>query len=162
MRATPSGLAVVAFVVIASLTGCSTDSGGSSGSPPATPQDLPLSASFTAGGEVVRLQVARTPQQQDIGLMFRTALPADRGMAFPAVPARTFTLWMKDMRIPLDMVFVRNGVVTKVTADVPICAANPCPTYSSGEPVDYVIELKAGQAAKLGLEPGTPLAVAEE
>lgn len=162
MRTAPSALAVTGFVVVASLTGCGAEPDTSPVSASASPQDLPLTASFTAGGEVVRLQVARTPQQQNTGLMFRTDLPADRGMAFSAVPARSFTLWMKGMQIPVDMVFVRDGVVTKVTADVPICAANPCPTYSSGEPVDYVIELKAGQAAKLGLEPGTPLAVAEE
>ncbi|MGH8313116.1 MAG: DUF192 domain-containing protein, partial [Gammaproteobacteria bacterium] len=41
-----------------------------------------------------------------------------------------------------------------VSADTPPCKADPCPTYASAAPAEYVLELNAGMAAKLGLKPG--------
>ncbi len=141
------------------LAGCAVQPVGEPAAPMPSAQDLPLLANIKSGPHVVLLEVARTPAQQDIGLMFRTDLPADRGMLFPMDPPRVASFWMKDTLIPLDIVFLRNGVVTKVDANVPVCTADPCESYSSGTPVDQVIELSAGRAAELGIAPGQALEV---
>ncbi|NEO28078.1 MAG: DUF192 domain-containing protein [Kamptonema sp. SIO4C4] len=117
-------------------------------------QQLPVTATARMGGEMIQLEVARTPQQQALGLMFREELPRDRGMLFPFDPPRQVSFWMKNVEIPLDMVFVRDGVIRDIAANVPPCASEPCPSYGPSEPVDQVIELGGGQAAKLGLEVG--------
>ena len=49
-------------------------------------QVLPITAKAIAKGQVIELEVARTPQQQSMGLMFRSALARDRGMLFPFNP----------------------------------------------------------------------------
>jgi hypothetical protein len=63
---------------------------------------------------------------------------------------------MKNTKIPLDMVFLRDGQVRMLKANVPPCTTNPCPTYGPGSevPIDQVIELRAGRAAQLGLKTG--------
>lgn len=159
MRSVRTAVALCTVLAVGAVAGCSAGTTATSATASGTPQNLPLIANIKAADQVVLLEVARTAQQQDTGLMFRTDLPADRGMVFPVQPARVVSLWMKNTLIPLDMVFLRNGVVTKVDANVPICPADPCASYSSGTPVDQVIELKAGQAGVLGISPGTSLLV---
>lgn len=123
-------------------------------------QILPITAQVDVEGQVIQLEVAQTPRQQQMGLMYRTELPADRGMVFVFNPPRSIQFWMKNTLIPLDMVFLQNGEVKAIVAEAPPCTTNPCPTYGpSNVAVDQVIELAAGRAAELNLKPGDRLSV---
>ena len=118
-------------------------------------QILPVSAEVELeSGQVIDLEVAETPQQQ------RTSLPDDRGMLFPFDPPRPVSFWMRNVEIHLDMIFVRDGVVVGIEANVPPCTTNPCPTYGpAGMAVDAVIELRGERAAELGITVGSPLQI---
>jgi hypothetical protein len=89
-----------------------------------------------------------------MGLMYRTTLADDRGMLFPFEPPQPVSFWMKNVRIPLDMIFLRDGEVKAIAASVPPCTAEPCPTYGPPTAVNQVIELRGGRAAELGLKVG--------
>lgn len=128
-------------------------------SAPTAAQQLPLLASVTIGGKLIRLEVARTPVQLETGLMFRTELPADRGMMFMVKQPEQVGFWMKDTLIPLDIIYLRGGVVESIAAQAPPCTSDPCPVFSSKGPVDQVIEIQSGLSAKLGLKPGDQLLV---
>lgn len=117
-------------------------------------QNLPISAQAKIGDQLVCLEIAQTPRQQQIGLMYRTSLAANRGMLFPYNPPRKVRFWMKNVRIPLDMVFLRDGEVMYVAANVPPCISWECPTYGPDLLIDQVIELRGGRAAELGVEVG--------
>jgi hypothetical protein len=121
-----------------------------------TPQKLPISASASVANQRINLEVARTPYQLSKGLMHRTFLPADQGMLFVYEPPQPVSFWMKNTKISLDMVFLRDGRVKMLKANVPPCTTNPCPTYGPGSEVaiDQVVELRAGRAAQLGLKTG--------
>ncbi|MBE9095114.1 DUF192 domain-containing protein [Tychonema sp. LEGE 07203] len=119
-----------------------------------TGQVLPVSANIIVGDRPLGLEVAKTPQEQAIGLMFRTELPDDRGMLFPIAPARNVRFWMKNVLIELDMVFLNEGTVQAIIPNVPPCLSDTCPNYGPDVPVDGVIELKGGRAAELGLKVG--------
>ncbi len=118
-------------------------------------QFLPITATARLGGRVVQLEVARTPQAQALGLMFRPALPDDRGMWFPGVRPQPVRFWMKNVPVPLDMLFLREGKVVAIAAMVPPCSADPCPTYPK-EAVwaDGVLELRGGWAAAANVRVG--------
>jgi uncharacterized protein len=123
-------------------------------------QQLPITAVTTLGGQEIFLEVATTPQQQSLGLMYREALPDDRGMLFPMGQPRPVSFWMKNVPVPLDMVFIYDGTIQAIAAAVPPCTAEPCPTYGPGpQPIDQVIELRAGRAAELGLAVGDEVVV---
>lgn len=148
------------------LLGCqpstlSTPPALSSTTPQADPraQSLPIGAYITIKQAKIGLEVAQTPEQQAIGLMFRTTLAADRGMLFPVSPPRYVSFWMKNTLIPLDMIFVREGKIGKIRENVPPCTTERCPSYSSNVITDQVIELPAGRAKALGLKIGDPLVV---
>ena len=122
-------------------------------------QALPASAQVTIAEQTVQLEVAKTQEQQAIGLMYRASVPDDRGMLFPFSPARRVSFWMKNVSINLDMVFLREGTVEAIESNVPPCTAEPCPTYGPNVKVDQVIELRGGRAKELGLKVGDRLTV---
>ncbi|MUG97896.1 DUF192 domain-containing protein [Scytonema sp. UIC 10036] len=119
-------------------------------------QQLPISAvaNFPNGAKI-QLEVARTPQEQAMGLMFRPALPDDRGMLFQFPSPFRASFWMKNVPVPLDMVFMLDGVVKSVAVSVPPCNTINCPSYGPDTLVNQVIELRSGRASELGLKEGT-------
>lgn len=121
---------------------------------PSAGQMLPITAEATMRGQKIQLEVARTIREQAMGLMYRPALPDDRGMLFPFNPPRPLQFWMKNTPQPLDMVFMLNGEVKAIAPNSPPCTTDPCPTYGTNEAVNQVIELRAGRAAELGLQVG--------
>ncbi|MBH8552675.1 DUF192 domain-containing protein [Nostocaceae cyanobacterium CENA357] len=118
-------------------------------------QTLPISAkAIIPNGTTIELEVAKTQEQQEKGLMYRPALPDNRGMLFQFPSAQPVRFWMKNVPVPLDMVFLQNGVVKYVETSAPSCTKEPCPTYGPNVPVDTVIELRSGRAAELNLQQG--------
>ena len=114
-------------------------------------------AARAAGGEAARrhsfqVWVADTPERATQGLMFVSDLPESMGMVFPIEPPRVENMWMKNTYIELDLLFIdAQGRVSKI-----IERAEPLSlrTLSSVTPVSAVLELRGGQAAKLGLHTG--------
>ena len=117
-------------------------------------QVLPISARTRIANRPIELEVAKTVEQQDIGLMYRTSLPDDRGMLFEFKSPQRVSFWMKNCQISLDMIFLRDGVVEAIELSAPPCTADPCPSYKPDTAVDRVIELRGGRAAELGIKVG--------
>lgn len=113
---------------------------------------VPLTVETAAGPRRYRVAVARTPEEQARGLMFRESMPADEGMIFPMDPPRPASFWMKNTILPLDMIFIRaDGTIAHVAERTVPYSLD---TVDSGEPVAAVLELNAGAAAAAGMAPG--------
>ncbi len=80
-------------------------------------------------GQTIYLEVAQTPQQQATGLMHRTELANNRGMLFPFNPPQAVAFWMKNVPIPLDIIFTQ-WQSCKIADNLPPCTSNPCPVLS--------------------------------
>ncbi len=123
-------------------------------------QLLPISATAEIKGHIFELEVAQTNQEQALGLMFRSALPDNRGMLFPFSSPRRASFWMKDVPVALDMVFIRNGEVRAIVPQVPPCPTEPCPSYGPNDQIiDMVLELRSGRAAEIDLQPGDTVTI---
>ena len=115
-------------------------------------EQVPLT--ITSGGKTHRftVEVAKTPEEQAMGLMYRTKLAPDRGMIFPFDPPRDASFWMRNTLIPLDMIFVRaDGSIANIAANTVPHSEEPVP---SDGPVKAVLEIPGGRSAELGIEPG--------
>lgn len=113
---------------------------------------VPLSIATKAGKIAFQVEVARTPEEQARGLMYRTSLAEDRGMIFPMVPPRFASFWMKNTYIPLDLIFIRtDGSIARIAANAVPEDLSPIP---SGEPVAAVLEIAGGGAARHGIVEG--------
>jgi uncharacterized protein len=98
------------------------------------------------------VEVAATPEAQERGLMYRTALAEDAGMVFAFADVHHATFWMRNTCIPLDMIFVSEDklVIGVVTAPPLNDEPRSVPGLSK-----YVVELAAGVATKRGIAIGT-------
>jgi uncharacterized membrane protein (UPF0127 family) len=107
----------------------------------------------TARGPVrFNVEVARTASQQERGLMFRDTIAPDAGMIFPFDPPQPASFWMKNTRIPLDLLFIRaDGTVSSIAAMAKPYSLDLIP---SGEPVAAVLEIAGGRAAAGGIAAG--------
>lgn len=123
-------------------------------SPQNLSQKLPIEAIAIAANRKFQLEVARTPQQQAMGLMSRTSLADNRGMLFLFSSPQPIKFWMKNTLIPLDMIFLRDEKVQAIAANVPPCKTATCPTYGPDTQVNRVLELRGGTAKEIGLKVG--------
>lgn len=111
-------------------------------------------------GQRYSVELAEDDASRAQGLMNRTEMAADHGMLFVFQDDAPRAFWMKNTKIPLDMLFFdEQRRLVSVQRDVPPCLADPCRGYSSGAPARYVLELNAGQATKLDLHPGDELLI---
>ncbi|KZL49744.1 hypothetical protein A2T98_11150 [Nodularia spumigena CENA596] len=160
-------LTLVPMLLSLLLMGCSMETTAkSTTSTPSTQtkafngQTLPISAeAIVSNGTRIQLEVARTGEQQAQGLMYRPALPDNRGMLFQFPAEQQVRFWMKNVPVPLDMVFLQNGVIKYIEDSAPPCTSEPCPTYGPNVPIDTVIELRSGRAAELNLQEGQPVKI---
>jgi enoyl-CoA hydratase/carnithine racemase/uncharacterized membrane protein (UPF0127 family) len=105
---------------------------------------------------VVKLEVASTPEEIETGLMHRTSIPEDHGMVFlfktPDSPTQHVQFWMYHCLMSLDMLFIKNGRIIKICENVPPCYSEnkeKCPKYPDRMiEVTEVLELQAGYAKK--------------
>ena len=112
----------------------------------------PLTIQGGAKSHAFTVELANTVKQQDIGLMHRTELKADRGMLFNFQHEEVLHFWMRNTFIPLDMLFIR------ASGEVMAIFENTEPHSERGigpnRPAQAVLELAGGTAARLGLKPG--------
>ena len=145
------------FLALALLTACSqtapkTDKDVTPTASNAAALRLPLQIRTAKGWHRFTVEVARTPAEQERGLMFRKALNPDSGMLFPMNPPRTASFWMKDTLIPLDMLFIRtDGSIALIAHNTVPYSREP---VSAGVPVAAVLELAGGRAAAIGASEG--------
>lgn len=104
------------------------------------------------------LEIADTLFQQVQGLAHRSAIAPDRGMLFLFARPAQHVFWMKDMRFPIDIFWLRGETIVDITRN----AEPPSPgvmdaaieRFRPAESVDAVIETRAGVAHELNIHPG--------
>jgi hypothetical protein len=119
---------------------------------PARAAELETVTVITAKGTTAfQAEIADSPEERQQGLMYRPHLPADRAMLFDFGEARRVAIWMKNTRIPLDIIFIAaNGTVEGVRGGKPFSEG----ILSVEAPVRGVLEVAGGTAARIGLAKG--------
>jgi len=106
---------------------------------------------LNVGMHNVRAQVAITPQQRQIGLMFRKDMPTHEGMLFVFDEPSPQCFWMRNTLIPLSIAFLADdGTVVNLADMQPQSDASHC----SAKPVRFALEMNQGWFAKRGVKPG--------
>mgnify|MGYP001558168719 CR=1 FL=1 len=104
---------------------------------------------YTGAGTVnIRVEYAVTPEERQKGLMNLSSLNKNFGMIFIFPEEKNQSFWMKNVLIPLDLIFISsNGKINEIATLNP-CSAEPCSVYNSKNPAKYVIEVNAGSTEK--------------
>ncbi len=115
------------------------------------------------GSETIDIEIANTPALRGVGLGGRDSLASGSGMLFEFPQPGKYRFWMKDMRFPLDFVWISGGRVVDLLKNVPNPSPNQSvdslPVYEPTSPVDQVLEVNAGFIDAHGLKIGDPVSV---
>jgi len=115
--------------------------------------DLPRTK-LSAGMYLIDTQVATTPEQREIGLMFRQQMPQAEGMLFVFGTPAEQCFWMKNTLLPLTAAFVADdGTIVNLADMKPQTTDSHC----SKKPVRYVLEMNQGWFEKKGIKAGAKL-----
>jgi uncharacterized protein len=117
------------------------------------PQNLPT-VTLLAGMRNIVAMVAKTPEQRQIGLMYRKEMPAHEGMVFVFEEPNVQCFWMRNTPLPLSAAFVDDdGTIVNIEDMQPMSDASHC----SKKPVRYVLEMNKGWFAKANVKAGARL-----
>ena len=109
---------------------------------------------LTAGMHRIHAQVAQTPRQREIGLMYRKEMPTNEGMLFVFDQPATQCFWMKNTLLPLSTAFVADDGTIVNLADMQPMTEN---SHCSRKPVRYVLEMNQGWFKQKGIAEGAQL-----
>ncbi len=110
------------------------------------------------GGAELHLEVALSPEERAIGLMYRESLGEKNGMLFVFEEKGNHAIWMKNVRFPLDLLWLDDEMrVVYVYPDASPCRSDPCPIYIPPEDARYVLELPANFTLRHGIGIGDRL-----
>ncbi len=109
---------------------------------------------LTAGMHRLDVQLAQTPEQRQIGLMWRKNMPVHEGMLFVFEQATTQCFWMRNTLIPLTAAFVEDDGTIVNLADM---QPQKDDSHCSSKPVRFVLEMNQGWFAKRQIKPGYKL-----
>lgn len=109
------------------------------------------------GTKKIQVEIVTSPTSLTLGLSGRDSIGAD-GMLFVFDRKRVVSFWMKEMKFDIDMIFIADGKIEKISENVPRptpgTKLEELPLYTSDVPVNAVLEIPAGEAAKMGLKTG--------
>lgn len=96
------------------------------------------------GKQRFAVEVAATPRSREIGLSAHTSLAAGAGMWFVMPKADEHGFWMREMKFPIDLVWIDAAGKVLDSITLPVCPAMPCPLSFAPAPALYVLEVNAG------------------
>ncbi len=109
----------------------------------------------TSTGEEIPVEVADTLKKRSLGLGKRTSLKKGWGMLFVFEKRKPHRFWMKDMQFPLDIIWLDNHRIVHIINNAkPSNSEDEPEVMTSPVPVNFVLEIAAGRAAKLRLKTG--------
>lgn len=120
------------------------------------------SMQIKVGGASVHVTLAKTDQEITKGLGGTLHLDSDEGMLFVFVAKdQKRIFWMKDMIIPIDIIWIKDGKVVQIDKNIPAPASNTpdnqLKLYPSNQAIDYVLEVNAGFSDKNNIKIDTPV-----
>ena len=105
-------------------------------------------------GKCISIEYAITPEERSTGLMYRNSLGKNAGMLFVFEQDKMPNFWMKNVKFPLDFVWIDGEKrIVDFTENVPVCT-DYCPGYSPKSNILYVLEVNKGFVAENMLKTG--------
>ncbi|MFC1598282.1 DUF192 domain-containing protein [Patescibacteria group bacterium] len=120
---------------------------------------------LTINDTVFTVEVADNTVERALGLQHRESLPEQHGMLFIFDSNQMYPLWMKNTLIPLDAIWIEDDIVVGITENIQPEPGVPdygLKKYQASRPVNNILEINAGEAAKFGISEGDAVVLDSE
>lgn len=118
----------------------------------------PKQATVTIRNQSFIAEVADSDEKQTKGLSGRENLEENRGMLFVFEKSDLYSFWMKEMKFPIDILFIKNDKIVTIHQNVPPPKDNvplyELSLYKPKEEANYVLEINAGLSQKYSFKEG--------
>jgi uncharacterized protein len=123
------------------------------------PSDRYLKAEVTVNNYKLIADLALTQDQQTKGLAVKNTINESQGMLFVFEHPSLESFWMKDMKFPIDIIWMdSNRSVVFIAPNLRPCpAVGDCPAYVPAKESMYVLETKAGFSHRHDVKPGSQM-----
>lgn len=111
-------------------------------------------ATVTIKNQTFNVLIAKTEEEKQKGLSGREALPQDQGMVFLFEEPSIHSFWMKDMKFPIDIIFINENKIVSIIENAKPDNSENRPLYQPTAPSNTVFEINAGLAKKYNFKPG--------
>jgi len=110
----------------------------------------------TIGTHVFNVEVAKSEKTKQVGLTKATGIKNDEGMLFAFDTYGLYGFWMKNMKFPVDIIFISDGQIVSTAQDAPlVIASNSSPVvYRPDGVADKILEINAGLVKKYNINAG--------
>lgn len=119
-----------------------------------TPTEIEQKPNFCFKEKCINLEIAKTPQERELWLMFREHLDKDDWMLFIFDKPWRYSMWMRNTLIPLDIIRLSTGYKVEEIFTAAPCEEEICPLYKTENDSLWAIEVNSWTAKKLELKPG--------
>ena len=114
-----------------------------------------INGKVTINKQVFNIEAVKTDKDKQIGLTKYTAIKDNQGMLFVFDPASETSFWMKNMKFPIDIIFIKDDTIVSFVENAPIPTPNAePPIYQSEVPVNYVLEINDVLIKKYNIKKG--------
>ncbi len=116
------------------------------------------SATVKINNKTYKLIVAKTTQDQIKGLSGKESLAKDTGMLFVFKDKGIYPFWMKNMKFPIDIIFINDNIITDIFENSPTPTPGQTdadlPKYKPSQDINYVLELNANEVTSQAIKKG--------
>jgi uncharacterized protein len=134
------------FILPVIMTGCLKDKGNNK-------------AVIIINGQKMDVDVVKIGSDLQKGLSGRPSLCASCGMLFVFQDYQPRNFWMKEMKFPLDVIWIKDMIVVGMAENIPVLTDGQITRMKSGQPVNQVLEINAGQANNFNLKIGDRIGI---
>ena len=119
-------------------------------------------AKVTIDNQTFSVEIATTSAEQQLGLSGRNSLPQDQGMLFVFKTPERYAFWMKGMKFPLDIIFIKDNKIVSISHNVPApkdANESNLPIITPDAPANRTLEINAGLASKYDFQKGDDVGI---
>lgn len=116
-------------------------------------------STVTINDQTFNVSIAETEEEKQKGLSGIDSLPMNEGKLFMFEKPDLYAFWMKDMKFPIDIIFINGDTIVSITENAKPVETGDLPTYQPTEPSDKALEINAGLSKKYNFKPGDKVAI---
>jgi uncharacterized protein len=116
------------------------------------------------GSKSWNVELAKTSEQHQKGMMYREKLSENEGMLFVFEDSSQLNFWMKNTYVDLSIAYIDKNKkivdIQEMQATSPLAVAEP-KTYPSAKPAMYALEMPKGWFKKNKIKVGSKIKIIE-